>query len=118
MRWLNVVSLYPGVGTSENICRRGDRIATSSDTYESFRISWIGELASSSAIPKMSVKSVKKNEISGAGILSVGANTMPTFRTVILFTSELSTISMRNDDRWRSSSKLFLGSLCTRTLKL
>ena len=66
----------------------------------------------------MSAKSVKKKAISGAGIFKVGANTMPTFLTVILFEAALSTTSIRKEDIWRSSSKLAMGSLCTRTLKL
>jgi len=78
----------------------------------------MGELASSRAAPKMSAKSVKKNDISGAGMLSVGAKTMPTFLTVILLSPALSTISIRKDERCRRSSKLAWGNLCTSTLKV
>ena len=66
----------------------------------------------------MSMKSVKKKAISGAGMFRVGAKTMPTLRTVILFVWELSTTSIKKADRWRNSSKFAMGSLCTRTLKL
>jgi hypothetical protein len=76
----------------------------------------MGELASSIGIPKMSGKSVKKKDINGAGIFNVGANTMPTFRTVILLTPEFSTISMRKEDMCRRSSKFTRGNLWTRTL--
>jgi hypothetical protein len=82
------------------------------------RISCMGELASSRAVPKISGKSVRKKDIRGAGMLSVGANTMPTFLTVILLRLAFSTISIKKDERCRSSSKLACGNLCTSTLNV
>src|SRR5882762_10258242 len=61
-------------------------------------------------------KSVRNMEKTGAGIFNVGAKTMPTFLTVILLTSELFTMTIKNSARARNSAKLGFGSLCTREL--
>ena len=99
------------MGRSENICRRGERVASSARKDVPLRGSWVGEPASSRAAPKMSGKSVRKKAMRGAGMLSVGANTMPTLRTVILLMPALFTISMRKEESCCKSSKLAPGSL-------
>ena len=52
----------------------------------------------------MESNSVRNSETAGAGILSVGENTMPTFLTVILFFSQFCTTSNRNSDSAYSSA--------------
>lgn len=104
-----------GVVISENIWRLGDRI--SSGVRGSFGVtSSDGMKESSSVSPKTASNSVKNIEKTGAGMLSVGEKTMPTLRILILLTSELSMIVMRNADRARRSVKLGFGSLCMRAL--
>lgn len=71
----------------------------------------------SGASPKMLSKSVRNNEKTGAGIFKVGAKTMPTFLTVILLTSELLTITIKNCESARNKAKFGFGSLCTRAFK-
>lgn len=104
-----------GVGMSENIWRLGDRM--SSGVRGSFVVtSRDGIEESSDVSPKTASNSVKNIAKTGAGILSVGEKTMPTLRMLILLTSELSIIVMRNADRARRSVKLGIGSLCMRAL--
>ncbi len=104
-----------GVGISENIWRLGDRIS-SGVRGSLFVISRDGKEESSSISPKTASNSVRNMEKTGAGILSVGEKTMPTLRMLILLTSELSIIEMRNADRARRSVKLGFGSLCMSAL--
>lgn len=49
-------------------------------------------------------------------MLSVGENTIPTFRMLILLISELLMIPMRNSDSARMRVQFALGSFCTRIL--
>lgn len=92
--------LYDGVGISENIWRRGERI--SSGVRGSVTdISKAGGEASSYSTAKMELKSVRNVENTGAGMLRVGEKTMQTLRTLILLTLELLTMPMRNSERAR-----------------
>lgn len=111
----NVVWLCAGVGISENIWRLGDRI--SSGVKE-----WSGASSTvftlSSGVPsKISSKSVRNIEKTGAGIFRVGAKTIPTFLTVILLTSELLTMTIKNWTNARSKARFGFGSLWTKELK-
>ena len=66
---------------------------------------------SSGAVPKILSKSVRKAEKTGAGMLSVGENTIPTLRTFILLTSEFLTTSIRNLQSALSKVQFGSGSL-------
>lgn len=65
----------------------------------------------SGILSNMLSKSVRNMEKTGAGMLSVGAKTMPTFLIVILFTSELLTMIIKNCTSARSKARFGRGSL-------
>lgn len=64
--------------------------------------------------PNIRSKSDKNRENTGAGMLRVGAKTMPTFRTVILLTSELLTTLIRNSERALRSAIFGFGKRWTK----
>lgn len=101
----------------ENIWLRGERTSSADKLLSTVSSTVAGPGPESELSPKILSKSVRNMEKTGAGIFRVGANTMPTFRTVILFTSELLTISMRNSDKARSNDRFDLGSWWIRELK-
>lgn len=109
------VWLYEGVGISENIWWRGERTSSGDKLWSTLSSTAAGRRPDES--PKMLSKSVRNMENTGAGMLRVGAKTMPTFLTVILFTSELFTIPIKKSDRARSRARFGLGNRCTRELK-
>lgn len=69
-----------------------------------------------SRFSKIRSNSVRNIEKTGAGMFNVGAKTMPTFLTVILLTSELFTMIIKNWTNARSKAKFGLGSLWTSEL--
>ena len=75
-----------------------------------------GMPASSRGSPKIASNSLRNIESTGVGMLSVGENTMPTLRILILLISELFIMLMRKEERARMSVKFAFGSLFTRTL--
>lgn len=107
--------MYEGVGMSENIWRRGDRI--SSGVRGSVMETSGGVMSGSSgSSPKMASKSVRNMAKTGAGMLRVGEKTMPTLRTLILLMSELFTMLIRKAESARMRPQLAFGSLCTKRL--
>lgn len=113
----NDVWLYEGVGMFENIWLRGDRTSSADKLLSTVSSTVAGPGPEPALSPKILSKSVRNIEKTGAGMFKVGANTIPTFRTVILFTSELLTISMRNSDRARSNDKFGFGNWRIKALK-
>lgn len=71
-----------GVCRSVNICVRGERTASEERDDCCCEISWIGEVSSLTGVPKIASKSVRNMLINGAGMLRVGAKTMPTGQQV------------------------------------
>lgn len=107
--------MYDGVGISENICLLGERM--SSGVRGSFDVTSSDGMAGSLDLsPKIASNSVRNMEKTGAGMLSVGEKTIPTLRMVILLTSALLMMLMRNEERARKRVKLAFGSLYTRAL--
>lgn len=107
--------LYDGVGISENSWRRGDRISSGvrGSVTESSKGGAVEPPCSSANMESKSVRNMAKT---GAGMFKVGAKTMPTFRMLILFTSEFLIIIIRKADSARMRTQFSLGSFCTKIL--
>ena len=100
---------------SLNIWRRGERMSSGVRGSVMETSGGVAEVSSGSS-PKMASNSVRKVANTGAGMLRVGENTIPTLRTDILLMSELLMMPIRKAERARRRAQLALGSLCTRRL--